>query len=467
LGDVTIECTEALPTEEPHVSDNCGAVTLGESQNRIDGSCSSSYTLVREFEATDSCGTKSSSSQTVVVQDTTDPVITPPADQTAECNAIPQQSSTHWTASADCNSQVSDFVCVTSVSDHLCPHSYVQELICSVSDECGNSDTATHSLKIEDTTSPTIAFRDGGEHITVSSLSDPLLELDASAAFVFATDNCDNNPVLARVLSSDKPSCDGDWVHTYRATDACGNFGEATQTLTIVDDTLPEFDCEPENVTVECDEIPTNRVVNTLTGEPVSHTVTPDGQRPIIHTWTAEDCAGNVKVHSQTIVVQDTTKPFFSRLPESETVECNCESFPSAPQLTAIDNCDDVPVQLTEASTKQNDSDHDFEITRTWSVADTSGNQATHVQIITVQDTTPPSFDLFSSVVNVAMDASSPPVFAHDDCDENPTQTTISSDTSSTKCTRTTVTTYRSTDSSGNSADFTQSVVETDFLCTE
>ena len=76
------------------------------------------------------------------------------------------------------------------------------------------------------------------------------------------------------------------------------------------------------------------------------------------------------------------------------TVMQVCDAVPSAVTLTATDNCDaSVTVNFSEVITGQDDScPSEYTITRTWIVIDCAGNETTHTQVITVEDTAAPTF---------------------------------------------------------------------------
>ncbi|MBK7342553.1 MAG: hypothetical protein IPJ06_05260 [Saprospiraceae bacterium] len=85
------------------------------------------------------------------------------------------------------------------------------------------------------------------------------------------------------------------------------------------------------------------------------------------------------------------------------TVEC--DAVPVAEVVTAQDNCDlDVDVTYNEIKTDGSCPDS-YTLTRTWIAIDNCGNATTHVQKVTVEDTTPPVFDNKPVDITVECDA--------------------------------------------------------------
>ncbi|MDB4787308.1 hypothetical protein OAG26_01230, partial [Flavobacteriales bacterium] len=119
----------------------------------------------------------------------------------------------------------------------------------------------------------------------------------------------------------------------------------------------------------------------------------PEGGLVITRTFTltAEDCYGNQTVESvtQTITVTDNLGPAFtSTLPNDTTVDCT--TVPAALTLTASDSCDtDVSISVNDATTPGSCAGS-YTLTRTYTAVDDCGNETSHVQTITVQDTTAP-----------------------------------------------------------------------------
>jgi len=111
----------------------------------------------------------------------------------------------------------------------------------------------------------------------------------------------------------------------------------------------------------------------------------------VYKTWTATDCAGHSGVTRQTIRVVDDSVPIFSREPADVTVECSCDTFPAAPQLKVYDNCDAVTISFTETTT-DGDCLDEYDIRRTWTATDNSGNTALVEQFVSVYDLGDPEF---------------------------------------------------------------------------
>ena len=112
-----------------------------------------------------------------------------------------------------------------------------------------------------------------------------------------------------------------------------------------------------------------------------------NGQLIITRTWTAIDDCGNRTTQSQTITVVDTTAPTLQNTPADQTAECDAVPLPA--DVTASDNCSNAVVELSE-TTEPGECAEQSTITRTWTARDECGNQASHVQVITVVDTTAP-----------------------------------------------------------------------------
>jgi len=89
-ADVTIECGEALPTDQPMFEDNCDAdVMFTMVDNVEDDGCT--QVITRTWTAQDDCSNETSVSQIITITDTTNPtLIGVPVDQTVECTEIPE-----------------------------------------------------------------------------------------------------------------------------------------------------------------------------------------------------------------------------------------------------------------------------------------------------------------------------------------------------------------------------------------
>ncbi|WP_346320999.1 hypothetical protein, partial [Chitinophaga sp. YIM B06452] len=134
----------------------------------------------------------------------------------------------------------------------------------------------------------------------------------------------------------------------WTATDPCGRTATTMQTITVTDNTAPVFaTAAPANVTVECSNIPLfNDIAVTDECSTVDYDkdeqITPGAcanSYTIVRTWTARDACGNETVLTQTITVQDTTRPTFTVAPPANVL-VNCDAIPAVPPLlTATDNC--------------------------------------------------------------------------------------------------------------------------------
>jgi len=196
--------------------------------------------------------------------------------------------------------------------------------------------------------------------------------------------------------------CDKSVTFNIRAFDSdCGRLLSEDFTITRDDTTPPTVTSGPEDVTVECDDVPVMASSSDITatdncGEEVTvsegvEIVIPGscpGSYFIQRRWTITDLCGNETVHEQIITVQDTTAPVLIA-PADYTVECSDEM--PMDDATATDNCGAVTVDVTSETTAGSCAG-DYTITRTFTATDDCGNSSTATQTITVQDTTAPEF---------------------------------------------------------------------------
>jgi hypothetical protein len=246
----------------------------------------------------------------------------------------------------------------------------------------------------------------------------------------------DNCGVASVVNDAPDPFPHGTTTVTWTVTDTSGNTSTATQKVTVKDHEKPALTLlGSSSVTAEChtgytdagatasDNCDGNITARILTVNPV------DANTPGTYTVTynVSDEVGNPATQvSRTVIVQDTMAPVLSANPANASYEC-LASVPSAPTLTASDNCDGtVAVTFTETQSNPGTSCHN-KIARTWSAKDTHGNTTNYTQTITVNDDTHPTVAPVgaSSMTAVCMSTFvDPGATATDNCGGNPTITT-------------------------------------------
>jgi hypothetical protein len=303
-------------------------------------------------------------------------------------------------------------------------------------------------------------------------IADPSVVAEANAVLstvdlgtVTATDPTEG----AVEVTSDAPETFplGPTTVTYVASDSGGNTSTATQTVTVVDTTPPQFPALPPAMSVEASADPMP-----LTLDPPEATdifpVTLTSDMPAgglllgdtVISWTATDANGNSATAPQTVTVTDTTPPEFTSLPADLTVEATGPMTPVDPGVaTATDIfgatvTHDVPTGGFAVGT------HSV----TWTAVDGNGNQTQATQTVTVADTTPPEIAIERPAIQIEASAVLSPV-------ELGTTTALdlvdgvvplNHDAPAAFPLGTTVVTYTAADSRGNLATATQTVTVVD-----
>jgi SdrD B-like domain/Concanavalin A-like lectin/glucanases superfamily len=407
---LSFECNQTIPMNEPKFVDNCDDILdlVYLADTNYTSQCG--FDIIRSWTATDNCGNVTNVYQTIHVTDATAPVLlNVPANATAECSSIPAAAAV--TAQDNCATNL--VVSLNETTTTGCPYTITRAW--SATDNCGNTTTQTQIITVIDTAAPTLIGVPANTAAECSALSE--------APMVTATDNCDQSIIVSYNQSINQGSgCQYTIVRTWSATDDCNNTTSQSQTITVTDTTPPMLVGVPQNVSVECNEIPQVPVVTATdlcdTDVPVTYNQTMTGGCPniITRTWTAVDNCGNQTTLSQTITVVDTIAPTFESSPENMTVQCN--EIPTVPAMIANDVCDDQ-VEITYNQTISTGCP--YTITRTWHAIDNCGNTTTHVQVISVIDNEYPVLMGVPANATVACGAPVPvgDVFATDNCTDN------------------------------------------------
>jgi len=425
-ADVTIECDLVPVVATPIATDNCDTnVDITFVETRIDGPCVDSYTLERTWTATDNCGNTVSESQTITLQDVTDPVLSGvPADVQVQCDAIPSapQVGSGIQATDNCDTNV-DVSFDETVVPGSCIDGYILIRTWTATDNCGNQVVETQEITVEDTTSPVITG-------IPSDASVDCDEIPPVPNNIAATDNCDTNVEITFTEVVEDGGCSNNFVltRTWTAVDNCGNETVATQRVEVGDGTAPELVGVPANATYECDDIPAPANPMATDNCDTNVDITFDEVRidgpcvdnySLVRTWTATDNCGNATSQEQVLTIQDTQAPILTGVPADITAECNNIPDPATP--IATDNCDtNVDIEFEEVSTG-GACGGSAVLTRRWTATDNCGNQIVETQTITVNDDTPPVLAGVPTDVTVECDAipaAATPV-ATDECDTN------------------------------------------------
>jgi len=201
-------------------------------------------------------------------------------------------------------------------------------------DECGNKyATSFHTT-----------FNSHDESVPVFNFLPQDTTIDCSAEIPYpniaAYDDCKGNlEVLFSEVSSrgeNKDSCDYynySIVQSWEADDGCGNLIQHSRTITVIDNTKPDFEV-PDDITVGCSDTENLEI----TGEPknvsdncyqnlnIRYQDQKEGsgcQYDIFRTWTLEDACGNITSKVQKIMVVDTVFPEILQEPTNITLSCD------------------------------------------------------------------------------------------------------------------------------------------------
>jgi len=417
--DATVECSdpEGLANAlllAPAATDNCTPVpTLNLiSDETTPGQCNHEYIRVRTWNFTDDCNNVSENYvQTIYVVDNTPPVWNiVPTDLTVECDGQGNLYDLEmWLSNYSGYDNCGEVTVTNNYSglSDLCGLTGSATVTFTLADECGNSINATATFTIADTQAPVFTYVPA--NITVECSGNFEVEMPQASDVCSSTvtilylgevrtdGNCANNYTLTR---------------TWSATDECNNVATCTQVITVQDITPPQFTYIPENVTVECDEIPEVGTPTATDNCDTDVTITYIGQEiingncpnnyTILRTWSATDNCQNSATATQTITVNDVTPPVFTVIPENLTVECDGTGNYTQLQnwlnsAVAIDNCGTVTI-TNNYTGLSNECGNTGTATVTFTANDGCNNIATVSATFTIIDTEGPTINVPANI---------------------------------------------------------------------
>ena len=280
-----------------------GATISWDFENTAGITCPTTEVIARTFTATDGAGNKRSCTQLITVRDTTAPSLACPSDiatsnDAGQCTAVV----TFATTSSDTCSSVNVVCTPASGSAFTVGTTAVN---CVATDGCGNTNTCSFNVTVNDTEAPTIACAN------VVSSTDPG---QCTAVVSFTPASSDNCPgaLVACTPASGSTFALGATSVSCTITDASGNTNGCTFNVTVNDTEAPTITA-PANVTVCADPgqtyatgvalgSPTTgdncSVASVMNNAPSQFAV---GNTTV--TWTVTDGSGNPAMALQTVTV--------------------------------------------------------------------------------------------------------------------------------------------------------------------
>ncbi|MBX2889604.1 MAG: HYR domain-containing protein [Saprospiraceae bacterium] len=371
-------------------------------------------TITWTFE--DQFGNATICEQVVTVVDETAPEITCPDPATitvsndpGECSAVVNFAAT---AIDNCDEAVT-IVYQDENEDPVTPGTTVFPVGTTIvtaiaSDISGNSAECTITIVVNDDEDP--ALDCPLDPIEVST--DPGICTASTAAIgASATDNCDDDVQLT--FSPAAPYPLGETIVTVTATDEAGNTAECTVTVTVIDDELPTIECpDPVEVLADAGACVATGV---LLGEPTASdncgvdevtndapTEFPVGETTV--TYTVTDVNGNTATCTQVVTVIDDEDPelICPSAPlvfDNDPGECSAIVEFADDAVTAFDNCG------TPTITYAPPSGSEFPVGTTQvtvTATDASGNTATCILEVTVEDNEEPTLTCPGNITKTA-----------------------------------------------------------------
>ena len=246
-SDFVAECGVEVQLENAFATDHCDASPFVEIEtDTVNIQSAGTFTLIRTFTASDSCGNFATGDQTIYIQDTSPPFFTEfPSDTIVPCGeSFPEDMPVFQDG---CDPSPILLSLTTDENYQDCANESVVSRTFEIMDDAGNSFSQTQTITFIDDTPPFFTFVPSD--ITVGctneiEISDPEYDDLCSA----------NGLTLTTVFDEQYLGCDEryDQTRIYTITDACGLTASESVTIFIRDTTAPQLETELDSLSFYC-----------------------------------------------------------------------------------------------------------------------------------------------------------------------------------------------------------------------
>ena len=384
LVDKNVNCGEAVDFDMIEATDACSEVEVTFVDSAIDQTCANSMTTERVWTVSDLCGNESTITQTISISDTEAPELSELVPVLyLSCN----DSFEFDTPTATDNCSELEITFVENELTGFCEGLRSAERIWTATDVCGNAETVTQKIVIEDVTPP--IFDNIPEDAVISCgesvvFGEPMVSDECSTVTISFEDYTEQGDCFANDV----------YIRSWTILDQCGNLAFASQKIErVMDQDAPMLTNTLENATVNCNdsfEFDTPDFEDNCSDVDVSFVETTNTEDcTTIHTreWKAIDACGNETIVSQSFVQTDLEAPIFETVLENvEMTFAEYQSFVE-PQVIANDNCG-VAEMLGPDITEVGDC-MDYRFTHSYTAVDGCGLNATASHEIIITDAEP------------------------------------------------------------------------------
>ncbi|MFT3796703.1 gliding motility-associated C-terminal domain-containing protein [Flavobacterium sp.] len=431
LANVTGQCSATATP--PTTTDNCAGTLTGTTTDPLTYNTQGTFVITWTFN--DGNGNTSTATQTVIVDDTTAPVVPQLANVTGQCSATVTPPTTTDNCAGTLTATTSDPLTYNTQGTFVVTWTF--------NDGNGNTSTATQTVIVDDTTAP-----------VVPTLANVTGECSATAVPPTTTDNCAGT-ITATTNDPLTYTTQGTFTITWTFNDGNGNTSTATQTV-IVDDVTAPVVPTLADITAQCSAtaVPpttTDNCAGTLTAT-TADPLTYNTQGTFVIHWTFNDGNGNSINVNQNVIIDNTTAPV---IPTLADVVGQCSATATPP--TSTNSCTGATIVATTNDPLTYTTQGTFVIT--WTFDDGNGNVVTATQNVIVDDTTAPVIPQLANVTGECSATATPPTTT-DNCAGTITATTNDPLTYNTQGTFTITWTFN--DGNGNIVTAEQNVIVDD-----